>query len=207
MKKIRVAIVDDHAVVRMGLKYALALMEDLELVGEHSDGIGVVPFIHKTHPDVVLLDIRMPGKDGISALEDILSVYPQVKVVMLTTSGTEEDVYRSLQRGAHGYVLKDRDPKDIVMAIRTVAAGSHFIPDEIREIYQAGLMMPKLTSREMDVLKFMAQGCANREIAEKMEISEDGVKLHLRHVYVKLGAKDRVSALAIAIQKGIISAP
>ena len=96
MKKIRVAIVDDHAVVRMGLKYALALMEDLELVGEHSDGVGVVPFIHKTHPDVVLLDIRMPGKDGISALEDILSVYPQVKVVMLTTSGTEEDVYRSL---------------------------------------------------------------------------------------------------------------
>lgn len=205
MKKIRVAIIDDHAVVRMGLKYALALIKDFEFAGEHSDGVGAVPFIRSVQPDVILLDIRMPGRDGIGTLDDILTVCPEAKVIMLTTSGTEEDIYRSIKRGARGYVMKDRDPKDIISAVRTVAAGGRFIPDDIGETYQARLMIPDLTTREKEILTLLAHGGTNKDIARKLFVSDESVKLHLKHIFDKLEAKDRVSAVAIALRKGIVA--
>ena len=207
MAKIKVAVVDDHAVVRMGLKYALALFPDLTFVGEHSDGDGAREFVLRTRPDVTLLDIRMPGMNGVEALAEILAAMPKAKVVMLTTSGTEEDVYRSLKLGARGYVMKDSDPRNIVDAIRTVARGGKFIPEDIRARYEARRLLPELTPRELEAMKLLSRGLSNPEIAAELGVSEDGAKMHLKHAYEKLGAKGRVDAVAIAIRRGIVDAP
>lgn len=204
MKKIRIAVIDDHAVVRMGLKYALGIFKDLEFAGEHSDGEGAVDFVAKIKPDVVLLDIRMPGKDGVAALRDILAANPSQKVVMLTTVGTEEDVYQSLTLGAKGYVMKDSAPNNIVDAIRTVAEGGKYVPSEIRDLYEARKNSPELTPRELETLTLLSKGLSNREIASRLGISEDGAKIHLKHVNEKLEAKDRVDAVAIGIRRGLI---
>ena len=204
MKKIRIAVVDDHAVVRMGLKYALSVFKDLEFAGEFSDGEGALGFVEKTKPDVLLMDIRMPGKGGVEALREIIAAHPQQKVVMLTTVGTEEDVYQALNAGAKGYVMKDSAPNNIVDAIRAVAEGGSYIPKELKALYQARRDSPELTPRELEALTFLSQGLSNREIAAKLGISEDGAKIHLKHVNEKLGAKDRVDAVAIGLKKGIL---
>lgn len=203
MKKIKVALVDDHAVVRMGLKYALSLFKDIELVGELSDGEGAAELVKRTGADVTLLDIRMPGKDGIAALGEILAAVPSAKVVMLTTSSTEEDVYASLNAGAKGYVLKDRNPENIMKAVRAVAEGGTFIPDNIKEIYKTRSKEPELTSAEREAIELLVQGLNNKMMAARLGISEDGVKVRLKHAYEKLGVGDRAGAIAVAIKRGI----
>lgn len=204
MKKIRISVVDDHAVVRMGLKYALSVFKDLEFAGEHSDGEGSLAFVEKTKPDVLLMDIRMPGKGGVEALREIIAAHPEQKVVMLTTVGTEEDVYQAINAGAKGYVMKDSAPNNIVDAIRAVAEGGTYIPKEIRELYTARKESPELTPRELETLTLLSQGLSNREIAARLGVSEDGAKIHLKHVNEKLGAKDRVDAVAIGLKKGLL---
>lgn len=204
MKVIRVAVIDDHAVVRMGLKYALSVFKDIQFAGEHPDGEGAAAFVAKTNPDIVLLDIRMPGKDGVAALKEILAARPDQKVVMLTTVGTEEDVYQSLTAGAKGYVMKDSAPGNIVDAIRAVAEGRSYVPEEIRKLYEDRSHAPELTPRELETLQLLAQGLSNREIAARLGVSENGAKVHLKHVNEKLGAKDRVDAVAIGLRKGIL---
>ena len=204
MKVIRVAVIDDHAVVRMGLKYALSVFKDIQFAGEHPDGEGAAAFVEKTGPDIVLLDIRMPGKDGVAALREILAVRPDRKVIMLTTAGTEEDVYQSLTIGAKGYVMKDSAPGNIVDAIRAVAEGRTYVPEEIRKLYEARSHAPELTPRELETLQLLAQGLSNREIAARLGVSENGAKVHLKHVNEKLDAKDRVDAVAIGLRKGLL---
>ena len=203
MKKIKVALIDDHAVVRMGLKYALSLFKDIELVGELADGEGAAKLVKDTGADVTLLDIRMPGKDGIVALGEILAAVPSAKVVMLTTSSTEEDVYASLNAGAKGYVLKDRNPENVLAAVRAVAEGGTFIPDNIKEIYKARSKEPELTSAEREAIGLLVQGLNNKAMAARLGISEDGVKVRLKHAYEKLGVGDRAGAIAVAIKRGI----
>ena len=203
MKKIKVVLVDDHAVVRMGLKYALSLFKDIELVGELADGEGAAELVKNTGADVTLLDIRMPGKDGIAALGEILAAVPSAKVVMLTTSSTEEDVYASLNAGAKGYVLKDRNPENILKAVRAVAEGGTFIPDNIKEIYKTRSKEPELTSAEREAVELLVEGLNNKAMAARLGISEDGVKVRLKHAYEKLGVGDRAGAIAVAIKRGI----
>jgi DNA-binding NarL/FixJ family response regulator len=203
MKKIKVLLVDDHAVVRMGLKYALSLFKDIELAGELSDGERAAELMKSSGADVALLDIRMPGKDGLSALGEMLAADPSAKVVMLTTSSMEEDVYAALNAGAKGYVLKDRNPENIVKAVRTVAEGGTFIPDDIKAIYKARSEEPELTSTEREAVGLLVQGLSNKAIAEKVGISEDGVKVRLKHAYEKLGVNDRAGAISVAIRRGI----
>ena len=203
MKKIKVLLVDDHAVVRMGLKYALSLFKDIELAGELSDGERAAELMKSSGADVALLDIRMPGKDGLSALGEILAADPSAKVVMLTTSSMEEDVYAALNAGAKGYVLKDRNPENIVKAVRTVAEGGTFIPDDIKAIYKARSEEPELTPTEREAVGLLVQGLSNKAIAEKVGISEDGVKVRLKHAYEKLGVNDRAGAISVAIRRGI----
>ena len=203
MKKIKVLLVDDHAVVRMGLKYALSLFKDIELAGELADGEGAAELMKSSGADVALLDIRMPVKDGITALGEMLAADPSAKVVMLTTSSMEEDVYAALNAGAKGYVLKDRNPENIVKAVRAVAEGGTFIPDDIKEIYKARSEVPELTPTEREAVGLLVQGLNNKAIAEKIGISEDGVKVRLKHAYEKLGVKDRAGAIAVAIRRGI----
>ena len=205
MKKTRILIADDHVVVRMGLKFALATLKDIEFAGEHGAGEGAAKFVRELKPDVTLLDIRMPKKDGIEALEEILDANPEAKVVMLTTSSTEEDIYRSLKLGAKGYVLKDRDPQNIVDAIRLVAAGGSYIPDEVRELYEIRSKEPELTPRENETLQLLVSGKCNREIAAALGVSEDGAKIHLKHIFAKLGVKDRTGAIATALRRGRVA--
>ena len=147
MKKIRVAVIDYHSVVRMGLRFAVRMCKDMEFAGEHPRGEGAAEFVAKAKPDVTLLDIRMPGKDGVGALRDILAADPEAKVVMLTTSGTEEDIYRSLELGAKGYVMKDGDTGEIMEAIRTVAAGGRFVPEDIQAVYERRAAATEMTGR------------------------------------------------------------
>ena len=203
VKKIKVALVDDHAVVRMGLRYALSLFKDIELVGELEDGEGAAALVKSTGADVTLLDIRMPGKDGIAALGEILAADPAAKVVMLTTSSMEEDVYAALNAGAKGYVLKDRNPENIVKAVRAVAEGGTFIPDDIKAIYKARSEEPELTSAEREAVELLVQGLSNKAIAERLGISEDVVKVRLKHAYEKLGVGDRAGAISVAVRRGI----
>ena len=203
MKKIKVLIVDDHAVVRMGLKYALSLFVDIELAGELADGEGAAELMKSSGADVALLDIRMPVKDGITALGEMLAADPSAKVVMLTTSSMEEDVYAALNAGAKGYVLKDRNPENIVKAVRAVAEGGTFIPDDIKEIYKARSEEPELTPSEREAVALLVQGFNNKAMAAKLGISEDGVKVRLKHAYEKLDVSDRASAIAVAIKRGI----
>ena len=203
MKKIKVLLVDDHAVVRMGLKYALSLFKDIELAGELSDGERAAELMKSSGADVALLDIRMPGKDGLAALGEMLAADPSAKVVMLTTSSMEEDVYAALNAGAKGYVLKDRNPENIVKAIRAVAEGGTFIPDDIKAIYKARSEEPELTPTEREAVGLLVQGLSNKAIAEKVGISEDGVKVRLKHAYEKLGVNDRAGAISVAIRRGI----
>lgn len=203
MKKIKVLLVDDHAVVRMGLKYALSLFKDIELAGELSDGERAAELMKSSGADVALLDIRMPGKNGLAALGEMLAADPSAKVVMLTTSSMEEDVYAALNAGAKGYVLKDRNPENIVKAVRTVAEGGTFIPDDIKAIYKARSEEPELTPTEREAVGLLVQGLSNKAIAEKVGISEDGVKVRLKHAYEKLGVNDRAGAISVAIRRGI----
>ncbi|MBQ6137956.1 MAG: response regulator transcription factor [Kiritimatiellae bacterium] len=203
MKKIKVLLVDDHAVVRMGLKYALSLFKDIELAGELSDGERAAELMKSSGADVALLDIRMPGKDGLAALGEMLAADPSAKVVMLTTSSMEEDVYAALNAGAKGYVLKDRNPENIVKAVRTVAEGGTFIPDDIKAIYKARSEEPELTPTEREAVGLLVHGLSNKAIAEKVGISEDGVKVRLKHAYEKLGVNDRAGAISVAIRRGI----
>ena len=189
MKKIKVLIVDDHAVVRMGLKYALSLFVDIELAGELADGEGAAELMRRSGADVVLLDIRMPGKDGIATLGEMLAA--------------EEDVYAALNAGAKGYVLKDRNPENIVKAIRAVAEGGTFIPDDIKAIYKARSEEPELTPAEREAVALLVQGLNNKAMAAKLGISEDGVKVRLKHAYEKLDVSDRAGAIAVAIKRGI----
>ncbi len=204
---IRVAIIDDHAIVRMGLKYSLSLEPDFEFAGEHSGGEGAGEFVARVRPDVVLLDVRMPVVNGIEALEDIRRKAPDVKVLMLTTSDGDEDVFRSMNKGARGYMVKDESGEDLHVAIRTVASGEVFLPKRIKAIYDDRKKRPSLSEREIEIVRLVAKGFSNDELAERLHLSPDTVKVHLRHVYEKLGVESRVEAVTEAMRTGLVEAP
>ena len=204
---IRVAIIDDHAIVRMGLKYSLSLEPDFEFAGEHSGGEGAGEFVARVRPDVVLLDVRMPVVNGIEALEDIRRKAPDAKVLMLTTSDGDEDVFRSMNKGARGYMVKDESGEDLHVAIRTVASGEVFLPKRIRAIYDDRKKRPSLSEREIEIVRLVAKGFSNDELAERLHLSPDTIKVHLRHVYEKLGVESRVEAVTEAMRTGLVEAP
>ena len=204
---IRVAIIDDHAIVRMGLKYSLSLEPDFEFAGEHSGGEGAGEFVARVRPDVVLLDVRMPVVNGIEALEDIRRKAPDVKVLMLTTSDGDEDVFRSMNKGARGYMVKDESGEDLHVAIRTVASGEVFLPKRIKAIYDDRKKRPSLSEREIEIVRLVAKGFSNDELAERLHLSPDTIKVHLRHIYEKLGVESRVEAVTEAMRTGLVEAP
>ena len=201
---IRVAIIDDHYVVRVGLKTIIDMDPELQFAGEASSGEGAAAFVVTEKPDVVLLDIRMPKVDGISALESILAVKPSAKVVMLTTSEADDDIYKAIKLGAKGYVVKDRDADGILKAIRQVAAGGKYFPDEVMALFRERSMTPDLTPREQEVLELMAKGLSNQEIGEVLAISPESVKIHLKHIFEKLGVTKRVECALVAQRRGFL---
>lgn len=200
----RVAIIDDHMVVRAGLKYLIAANPHLEFAGEYNGGNGAAEFVAQTKPDVTLMDVRMPDKNGIDALKEIMAMDPTARVVMLTTSDAEEDVFRAIDEGARGYVMKESPIETILAAIRAAMAGDVFMSDDIRKIYETRKSARGLSPREAEVLNAVAKGLNNREIGKALGISENSIKMHLKRIFFKLNVSDRVEAVTLAMQRGIL---
>ena len=201
---IRVAIIDDHVIVRTGLRYLVEADPELELAGEFGGGVGAVDFYLGAKPDVTLLDVRMPDRGGIDVLHDILAADPAARVVMLTTSDVEEDVFRAIEDGALGYVMKESPVETIGAAIRTAMAGDVYMTDEVRRIYEARKSAKGLSARECEVLARAGRGENNREIAAAMELSENTVKMFMKRAFFKLGATSRAEAVRLAGRRGLI---
>lgn len=204
---VRVLIVDDHPVVRSGIKGMLAPDPGCEVVGEASNGAEAVALTRRLAPDVVLMDLRLPELDGVAATAEIKATHPQVQVLVLTTYDTDSDVVRALDAGAIGYLLKDLPHEEITRAVRAAARGEPVLaPGVARRIMgrARGAAADALTAREIDVLQLAARGHTNSDIAQELFVSATTVKAHLNHIYRKLGVGDRTAAVTTALERQII---
>ncbi len=203
-KRIHVVLADDHAVVLMGLTTVLSLEPDIVIDGTAENGDEAVELYRRFRPQVILLDLRMPGTDGVSAARLIRGEFPQARIIFLTSYDTEEDVYQALLTGAVGFLLKRSKRQELVAAVRTVAEGGQWIPDEIASRIRDREGNAELSPRQCEVLELVAKGLSNKDIAKLLGFSESGAKQHLRQIFTKLGVVDRAEAVAAAIQRGII---
>jgi DNA-binding NarL/FixJ family response regulator len=201
---IRVLSVDDHPLLREGIAAIINSQQDMVMVAQASTGREAIQLFRQHLPDVTLMDLRMPDLTGIDALSAIRGEFPEARIVMLTTFEGDVEIQRSLAAGARGYVLKTMPPKELVEVIRQVHAGRKRIPQEIAAQLAEHFADERLTEREVDVLQHVAGGNRNRDIAERLMISEETVKVHVKHIMEKLGASDRTGAVAIAVRRGII---
>jgi NarL family two-component system response regulator YdfI len=209
---IKILIADDHLIIRQGLRLILETESDLELIGEASDGNEALTLCKKLKPDVVLMDLRMPNMDGLTAIEKLRTEQPNIAVVILTTFNEDELMLRGLQAGARGYLLKDTDRSTLFDTIRAAARGETLLKPEIMARVLAQKNSTKsesnepvnLTDRELEVLKAVARGERSKEIAIQLGISERTVKAHLANIYGKLGVDSRAAAIAVAAQKGLL---
>ena len=204
---IRVLIVDDHPVVRDGLKGMLAAQPDFEVVGEVADGLQAVQQAALTRPDVVLMDLRMPNMDGVEATTQIRRGQPTVRVLVLTTYDTDAEILRAIEAGATGYILKDAPREELFRAVRATAQGQSYLSPAVATRVMGQLRAPAqdaLSPREVDVLTWVAKGASNRQIGQHLHISEATVKSHLLHIFEKLGVNDRTQAVTLAVKKGMI---
>jgi DNA-binding NarL/FixJ family response regulator len=211
---IRVLIADDQSMVRAGFRMLLSSEKDIEVVAEASDGLEAVAKAARFDPTVILMDIRMPELDGLEATRRILATNDSVQILILTTFGLDEYVYEALRAGASGFVLKDDPPEQLISAVRTVAGGNALLSPEItKQVIRQFTRLPRpqppkelddLTSREQDILRLIATGLSNAEIGDRLFISETTVKTHVTHILQKLGLRDRVQAVVLAYQAGLI---
>lgn len=203
-KKIRVMVVDDHFVVRMGLCGSINMEPDMEVVAEASTGDSALSLYREHQPDIVLMDLRLPDADGITACKLICEEFPKAAVVILSTHDAEEDIYRAFQAGAQAYLLKTVQREELLRALRSVHAGERCIPAEIGARLAERMSHPELTAREVEVLTLIAKGKSNKEIGAELSIAEVTVKLHVGHILAKLGASDRTQAATTALRRGIL---
>lgn len=201
---IRVLVVDDHPLMREGIAAVIAGQDDMRLIGEASDGAEAVTAHAALHPDVVLMDLRMPGMDGIEAITAIRAASPRARIIVLTTYRGDVQATRALQAGAAGYLLKSSLRRELLDTIRDVHAGRRRVPAEIAAGIAENLSGESLSSRELEVLRSVAAGNANKRIAAELGISEETVKAHMKNILTKLDARDRTHAVTIAIRRGII---
>ena len=204
LDRIRVFCVDDHPLLREGIATIINNQPDMLLVAEAATGCEAIQKYGEHQPDVTLMDLRLPDMSGIDALIAIRAEYPEARIVMLTTFEGDVEVQRALTAGARGYLLKSMPPKELVESIRQVHAGKKRIPPELAAQLAEHLGDESLTEREIEVLRHVAGGNRNRDIAEQLFISEETVKVHIKHIMEKLGASDRTQAVAIAVRRGII---
>ena len=202
--RINVLCVDDHPLLQQGLAAAIKDESDMLLVAQASTGHEAIQKYREKVPDVTLLDLRLPDMSGIDAMIAIRSEFPDARIVILTTFAGDAEIQRALAAGARAYVLKSMPPKDLMEIIRQVNAGKKRIPSEIAAYLAEHYSEDDLTGREIEVLKQIADGNRNREIAEKLHISEETVKVHVKHIMEKLSAADRTQAVSIAVRRGII---
>ena len=202
--RIRVLCVDDHPLLREGIAAIINSQPDMLLAAEASNGREAIQQFRESRPDVTLMDLRLPDMSGIDSLIAIRAEFPEARIIMLTTFEGDVEIQRSLKAGARGYLLKSMPPTDLVEVIRQVHAGKRRIPPELVAQLAEHLGDEALTGREVEVLRHIAGGNRNRDIAERLFISEETVKVHIKHIMEKLGASDRTEAVAIAIRRGII---
>jgi len=205
---IRILITDDHPVVREGLAGMLAGQPDFKVVGLAEDGQTAVALHHSLAPDVTLMDLRMPGLDGVGAIEAIKAQEPAAHILVLTTYDSDADILRAIEAGATGYLLKDTPREELFRAIRAAAAGESVLAPTVAALLLTRMRAPaeeSLSSREIEVLQLVARGSSNKEVGQTLHISTATVKTHLIHIYNKLGVADRTSAVTTALERGIIT--
>ena len=204
MNKISILIADDHKIVRMGLKSLFAAEKDLVVVGEAEDGVVAVRQTLKLRPDVVVMDLMMPKKDGVAATQELHEKLPETKVLVLTSYSTTDTIAAALAAGARGAVMKSADDNDLLAAIRTVAAGKTFISSEVKSLLAVDPPAPTLSPRQQEVLQALVKGFNNTEIADQLGISRTVVKEHVENLLAKLGAANRTELTAIATRKHLV---
>ncbi|OGO40136.1 MAG: hypothetical protein A2Z04_03250 [Chloroflexi bacterium RBG_16_57_9] len=215
MQKPKILIVDDHTLFRQGLKRILSDFDDLKVIAEATNGDEAVTLVEQMEPDIVLMDVSMPRAGGLQATRRIKAMRPETQVIMLTVSEKDEDLFEAVKAGARGYLLKNAESRELAEAIRRVFAGEAMIAPAmaVRLLDGFGALVKKanqvtdpnaLTDREIDVLRLVAQGLANKEIADQLVLSEHTVKTHLRHILDKLHLKSRAQAAAYAVQAGFV---
>ncbi|NEA37149.1 response regulator transcription factor [Streptomyces sp. SID13031] len=210
---VRVLVVDDHPVVRSGLIGMLAVTEDIEVVGEAADGEEALALVESTRPDVVLMDLRMPRRDGVSATGAIVSGYPDTKVLVLTTYDTDTDILHAVEAGAAGYLLKDTPHAELLDGIRAASRGETVLAPPVAARLMSRLRTPAAPAavqpspRELEVLAAVARGLSNAEIGRELFIGEATVKTHLQRLFTKLDVDDRTRAVTVAIERGLLPSP
>ena len=196
--------VDDHPLVRKGIAAILANEKDMKLIAEAGSGAAAVEAFRQFHPDVTLMDLRMPGMDGIEATKEIRKIDPEAKIIALTSYDGDQEIYRALEAGVRGYILKESVHTEIVRAIRVVQSGKRLMPPEVAERLSEHFPQVALTPREIEVLQHVAKGLGNKEIGVRLGTAAGTVKMHLQNILSKLGASDRTHAVTLAIRRGII---
>jgi two-component system NarL family response regulator len=197
-------VVDDHPAFRMGITALIERQPDMTLVAEAGDGREILELYRRTRPDVVLLDLRLPGLSGVEAIIALCKEFPECRIIVLTTFSSDEDIYRACQSGARSYLIKDTPKEEIVATIRGVYAGQQPMSSGVARQLATRLKREDLTQRELDVLQSLVKGRSNKEIAAALFVSESTVKTHMQNLFGKLGVQDRVGAVLAAIRLGIV---
>jgi DNA-binding NarL/FixJ family response regulator len=201
---IRILVVDDHPVMREGLCRVVSAAGDMEIAGEAQNGEQAVEQFRLLRPDVTLMDLQMPVMAGVEAIEHIRQEHPQARIVVLTTFKADFQALRALRAGARGYLLKSASASELIDTIRTVHSGRRYVVDTVAAEIGAHVDSDSLTEREIAVLRAVADGNSNRDVAKKLAVSLETVKKHMKHIATKLGSRDRTHAVAIAIKRGIL---
>jgi DNA-binding NarL/FixJ family response regulator len=204
VRTIRVLCVDDHPLIRKGIASILANEPDIELVAEAADGREAIRAYRESFPDVTLMDLRMPELDGIAATKAIRAEFPDARIIALTMYDGDQDIYRALDAGVRGYLLKENVHANVLYAIRTVQSGKRLVPPEVAGRLAEYFPKVLLTPRETEVLALVANGLGNREIAERLGTASGTIKVHVQNILDKLGASDRTQAVTIALQRGVL---
>jgi DNA-binding NarL/FixJ family response regulator len=208
VNKIRILLIDDHPVVREGLSGMLAGQPDFEVVGQGSDGSQGVSMNAELRPDVILMDLRMPGMDGVTAIREIKATMPETNILVLTTYDSDVDIVRAVEAGATGYLLKDTPREELFRAVRAASKGESVLAPAVAARLMTRMRAPaeeNLTTREIEVLELVSKGNSNKQVARSLHISTATVKTHLIHIFDKWAVKDRTSAVTVALEKGILS--
>ena len=201
---IKLMIADDHPAFRLGLSALIQSQPDMKLVAEAGDGQTAVALFHRFKPDVVLMDLRMPGLSGVEAIMAIRKDFPDARIVVVTTYDWDEDIYRAIRLGAMSYLLKDMNMEDMLQTIRDAYTGRQKLPPQVAKLLERRMDRKDLTQRELEVLQMLTKGRSNKEIGVALHVSEETVKSHLQTLFSKLGVRDRTEAVINAVRHGIV---